>query len=378
MKYFVIAGEASGDLHAAHLIEALRKQDPNADFMGLGGDRMEAAGCRLYRDYRKMAFMGWVAVLRHLTTIRENFRLAEEALLNEQPEVLILVDYPGFNLRMAQFVRRHLPAMRIYYYIPPKVWAWKRWRIHRLMRLTDGVYSILPFEPEYYRQRGYTCTYVGNPTLNVVRAWQVANGELVRSTKTIAVLPGSRRSEVSHCLPKMLAAARRVEGMSIVVAAAPGIDDAFYQPYLRSNETLVRDTYRLLATATVAVVNSGTATLEAALLGCPQMAVYHIACPHLAGLIWKAVFVIRHFTLVNILADKRDPKGEPMEVIREWIAYLFTEENIECELRHLLTDEAYKKNMLTEYEHIRSLLGDSDAASTTASFILKRNSETGN
>lgn len=372
MRYFVIAGEASGDLHAAHLVDALRKQDPHAEFMGLGGDHMAAAGCHLYRDYRKMAFMGVAAVISNLPAIRENFRITKEALLNERPDALILVDYPSFNLRIAQFVRRHLPATRIYYYIPPKVWAWKRWRIHRLMHLSDAVYSILPFEVEYYRKRGYECTYVGNPTMDAVREWQAGNGISVRSQKTIAILPGSRKGEVSHCLVKMLEAARRIEGMSIEVAAAPGLDDSFYKPYLLPNETLVRDTYRLLSTATVAIVNSGTATLEAALLGCPQLSVYHIACPHLIGLVWKIMFTIRHFTLVNILADKRDEKGDSLDVICELMAYHFTVENVETELRHLLTDDAYKNNMLAEYEHIRSLLGNNEAATTVASMILSK------
>ncbi|MCQ2347214.1 MAG: lipid-A-disaccharide synthase [Paludibacteraceae bacterium] len=371
MKYFVIAGEASGDLHAAHLLGALQQCDPQAIFIGLGGDRMAAAGCRLLRHYRQMAFMGIVAVLRNLNLVSENFRIAKQALLDEQPDVLVLVDYPSFNLRMAAFARRHLPAIRIVYYIPPKAWAWKRWRVHRIAQLSDAVLGIFPFEPAFYRQYGYACQYVGNPTMDAVREWKKAHPQIERTPRQIAILPGSRQSEIAHCLQKMLTAARRIEGAHIVVAAAPSIDDAYYRPFLLKGETLTRDTYSLLASSEVALVNSGTATLEAALLDCPQAAVYHIACPHLAALIWKAIFTIRHFTLVNILADKRDTKGQHIEVIRELIAHLFTIPNMEAELNHLLSDTAYQQNMLAEYEHIRSILGNQPAAESAADAIMR-------
>ena len=230
-KYFLIAGEASGDLHAAALIEQLQLQDSQARIAGLGGDRMAAAGCRLYQDYRHMAFMGFAAVLRNLDAVRRNFRIAEQALLDEQPDALILIDYPSFNLRMAAFCRRHLPQTKIYYYIPPKVWAWKRWRVHRIARLCDAVLGIFPFEQAFYAKYGYQCTYVGNPTAERLRPILAeAKKSPVSSEKSyIAVLPGSRPSEVTHCLPRMLEAARRFPEYRIVVTAAPGLENGFYE-----------------------------------------------------------------------------------------------------------------------------------------------------
>ena len=369
-KYFLIAGEASGDLHAAALIEQLQLQDSQARIAGLGGDRMAAAGCRLYQDYRHMAFMGFAAVLRNLDAVRRNFRIAEQALLDEQPDALILIDYPSFNLRMAAFCRRHLPKTKIYYYIPPKVWAWKRWRVHRIARLCDAVLGIFPFEPAFYAKYGYQCTYVGNPTAERLQPIisQARKSPIPSEKSYIAVLPGSRPSEVTNCLPRMLEAARRFPEYRIVVTAAPGLENAFYAPYMQEGETLSRDTYTCVQGAKAAIVNSGTATLETALLGCPQVAVYHLACSGFIGLIrpfaQRWVFSIPYFTLVNILGGK--------EVIRELVANDFTADKVAAELQRLLTDEPYTKNMLADYEHIHSVLGDSCASRAAARIIAQR------
>jgi len=356
-------------LHAAALIQQLRLRDHKAQFIGLGGDQMAAAGCRLYRDYSHMAFMGFAAVLENWRNVRENFRIARTALLEEQPDVLILVDYPSFNLQMAKFCRRHLPQTKIVYYIPPKVWAWKKWRIHPVSRLCDQVLGIFPFEPAFYAKYGYRCTYVGHPTVERIQntEYRIQNTEYRVQTdnpSVIAILPGSRPSEISHCLPTMLAAARQFANYSVVVCAAPGIEDAFYKPYLREGEQLTRDTYPILRQATAAIVNSGTATLEAALLGCPQVAVYHLACSGFLRLIrWAQplFFSIPYFTPVNIIAGK--------EVIRECLANDFTQEKIAAELRRLLEDEAYKKEMLASYQHLTSLLGSQSASSSAAEII---------
>lgn len=368
MKYFIIAGEASGDMHASALIRALRAEDPEAVFAGLGGDKMEAEGCRLYVNYREMAYMGYVAVLKNLGKIRRNFQKAFAALEAEQPDVLILIDYPSFNLKVADWCKQHLPRTKIAYYIPPKAWAWKKWRVHHIARVSDEVLGIFPFEPDFYAQYGYPCTYVGNPTVDAVREWKVKGEKLkVKGERSpiIALLPGSRPSEVKNCLPRMLEAARRVagtEGLQIAVAGAPGLCDDFYTPLLRSDETLTRDTYDLLTRAKVAVVNSGTATLEAALMGCPEVAVYHVAFPHIMGLLRPVMFRTPWFTLVNIIARKT--------VIQELLAYLFTADNVAAELHRLLTDEAYKKDMLASYEHIRTVLGDTPAATGAARRIV--------
>ncbi len=372
-KYFLIAGEASGDLHAASLIEQIRRRDPQAQFAGLGGDRMAAAECRLYRDYSHMAFMAIAAVLRHWRDVRDNFRIAHEALLHEQPDVLILIDYPSFNLRMAAFCRKHLPDTRIVYYIPPKVWAWKRRRIHRIARLCDEVLGIFPFEPAFYAKYGYRCTYVGNPTAEGIERFaqrektdSLKDKRLLRS-KTIVLLPGSRPSEISNCLPRMLDAARQFQAYHLTVCAAPGIEDAFYTPYLHAGETLTRDTYATVQGASAAIVNSGTATLETALLGCPQVAVYHLALSWFFALIrWAQpwVFSIKHFTLVNIIAGK--------EVIKELVANDFKTEPVAAELQRLLNDEAYKKEMLANYKHLSDSLGTQPASATAADIITSK------
>ena len=351
-KYFLIAGESSGDGHAATLMAKIQQREPDAVFVGFGGDKMQQAGCRIIRHLRHMAFMGFVAVISHWKEVRENFRMAHKALLSEQPDVLILIDYPSFNLRMAKFCKLHLPNTKIYYYIPPKVWAWKRRRIHKIARLCDEVWAIFPFEPAFYARYGYTCRYVGNPTAEMVENFIQSNKKKVQRDRIIALLPGSRTSEISHCLPKMLEAARRFSDYSLIVCAAPNISDDFYASYMHEGETLTRETYATIRQASAAIVNSGTATLETALLGCPQVAVYHLAYPRIVGFIrsWvqPILFSIKHFTLVNIISEK--------EVIKEYIANEFTVDNISAELQRLLTDETYKKEMLANYEHLHILL----------------------
>ena len=315
-----------------------------------------------------MAFMGIAAVVRHWRDVKDNFRIAREALLSEQPDTLVLIDYPSFNLRMAAFCRKHLPKTRIIYYIPPKVWAWKKRRVHRIARLCDEVLGIFPFEPAFYAKYGYRCTYVGNPTAEEIERFvqnrKTANAQ---SRETIALLPGSRPSEISNSLPRMMDAARRFPDYHLVVCAAPGIEDAFYTPYLRAGETLTRDTYATVQQASAAVVNSGTATLETALFSCPQVAVYHLAHSWFFALIrWAQPFVfsIRYFTLVNIIAGK--------DVIKEYLANDFTADNVAAELQRLLTDEVYKKEMLASYNHLSQSLGALPASATAADIITSK------
>lgn len=373
-KYFLIAGEASGDTHAARLMTAIRKRDAQAVFVGLGGDCMAAAGCRLYQDFRSMAFMGIAAVLRNHRQVRENFRIASEALRSEQPDALILIDYPSFNLRIAAFVRKVLPATKIYYYIPPKAWAWKRWRVHEIARLSDEVLGIFPFEPDFYARFGYRCTYVGHPTVEEIQqrsdltAQRSYSAAVLQSEgrSFIALLPGSRLSEVTHCLPVMLDAARRMPAYRIIVTAANGIDDEVYTRLLHEGETLTRDTYAAIRNASFAIVNSGTATLETALLGCPQVAVYYLACSRLIGLIRGFVqpllFSIPYFTPVNILL-KRD-------AVHELLANDFTANNIHAALQDL-----EREGTAAECERVRqellTRLGTQSASENAAKIIVK-------
>ena len=358
MKYFLIAGEASGDLHTANLMVALREKDPQALFVGLGGDKMRAQGCQIYVDYREMAYMGFVAVFQNLGKIKRNFQIAKHALLQEHPDVLVLIDYPSFNLKMAKYCKEHLPATKIIYYIPPKIWAWKEWRVHQIARYCDEILGIFPFEPAFYAKYGYKCQYVGNPCADAIRSWRILGDEAIsrEGKDIIAILPGSRKSEISKCLPTMLAAARIVSGdkYRIMVTAAPGVDDAFYAPYLQDEE-LTRDTYTLLGKAYAAVVNSGTATLETALIGCPQTAVYHVeGSKYLEWLLKPIMFKIKYFTLVNIISER--------EVIQELVASRFTQKNVEQELGRLVADEAYRAKMKADYEAIWQILGEKSAA----------------
>lgn len=362
MKFFLISGEASGDLHAANLIRALRLQDTQSSFVGLGGDKMRAEGCDIRVDYRDMAYMGVVAVLQNLDKVKRNFRIAKQTLLQERPDVLILIDYPSFNLKMAKFCKKHLPHTKVVYYIPPKIWAWKKWRVHSIAKYCDEILGIFPFEPDFYAKYGYRCHYVGNPTADCIRAFQLATNN--SQLPTIALLPGSRRSEISHCLPTMLQAARQVakDQYSIVVAAAPGIEDSFYDSFLLSSEMLTRDTYSLVASAQAAVVNSGTATLETALIGCPQTAVYYVAgSKYLEKFLRPIMFSIPHFTLVNIIPNQ--------EIIQELIASRFTVDNVAAELNRLLHDESYRQTMLTNYQHLWHILGSQSAAKNAAKII---------
>lgn len=362
MKFFLISGEASGDLHAANLIRALRLQDTQSSFVGLGGDKMRAEGCDIRVDYRDMAYMGVVAVLQNLDKVKRNFRIAKQTLLQERPDVLILIDYPSFNLKMAKFCKKHLPHTKVVYYIPPKIWAWKKWRVHSIAKYCDEILGIFPFEPDFYAKYGYRCHYVGNPTADCIRAFQLATNN--SQLPTIALLPGSRRSEISHCLPTMLQAARQVakDQYSIVVAAAPGIEDSFYDSFLLSSEMLTRDTYSLVASAQAAVVNSGTATLETALIGCPQTAVYHVAgSKYLEKFLRPIMFSIPHFTLVNIIPNQ--------EIIQELIASRFTVDNVAAELNRLLHDESYRQTMLTNYHQLWHILGSQSAADNAAKII---------
>ena len=364
--YFLIAGEASGDLHAAALVTQIRLCDSGARCAGLGGDKMAAAGCYLYRHIRHMAFMGFAAVLANLGEVRRNFSIAEQALTEEQPDALILIDYPSFNLQMAKFCRKHLPDTKIIYYIPPKVWAWKRRRVHSIARLCDEVLGIFPFEPPFYAKYGYQCTYVGNPTAEEISKgeWLKVKGE---RDQLIALLPGSRRTEIVSSLPRMLEAAHAFPDYRIVVTAAPGVEEEFYAPYLKQGETLTRETYATVRSARAAIVNSGTATLETALLRCPQVVVYHARPAWLIRLIrWAQplLFTVRWFTLVNIILDK--------EVIKECIANDFTVEKVRTELGRLLTDEAYRKEMLAAYEHLSTILGASAASAKAADIITSK------
>lgn len=372
MKYYLIAGEASGDLHASNLMAALKRTDPDARFRFLGGDLMKAQGGELVKHYREMAFMGFIPVLMNLRTILRNMRTCEEDIRHYRPDVVILVDYPGFNLKIAQFVKEqlHLP---VYYYISPKIWAWKKYRIKDIRRYVDKMLCILPFETGFYQSQQYEVTYVGNPSVDAIANREMAGEtfeEFIRANQLsnkpiIALLAGSRRQEIKDNLPTMLQAASHYPDYQVVIAGAPGIEPAYYNQYTGTYPVPVvfGQTYRLLQQSRAALVTSGTATLETALLRVPQAVCYKMAAKHATYFIFKHFFHISYISLVNLIANR--------EVVKELFSVHFSLENIRKELGELLDNPVYRDEMLRGYDTLITLLGKPGASLRAAQIIYK-------
>ncbi len=367
MRYFIIAGEASGDLHASNLMRELRKVDKEAEFCFLGGDLMQAQGGRLIKHYRQMAFMGIVAVLKNARTVLRNLSDCKKAIVDFKPDVLILVDYPSFNLRIARFVKENLNA-KIYYYISPKIWAWKEFRIKEIKRYVDKMFTIFPFETAFYARHDYRVDYVGNPTVDSVctrpNQQQTFTDFCVENNlpqkPIIAILAGSRKQEILGCLPRMIEAGLRFPDHQVIIAGAPGIDAELYRHILNEKPVSVvfGKTYELLQQAQAAVVNSGTATLETALVGTPEVVVYHVPCGRLGYLVKEIVVRTKFVSLVNIVAEK--------QVVKELLAHLFTVDNIVAELGNILNDKDYREAMLNNFSEIKKTLGEPGAAERAA------------
>ncbi len=381
MKYYLIAGEASGDLHASHLIKALRAEDPQAQCRCVGGEQMQRAGGTLVRHYRELAFMGFVPVLLHLPTILRALSQCKADIRRWQPDAVVLVDYPGFNLRIARFVRQHTD-IPVYYYIAPKLWAWKEYRIKNIRRDVDELFSILPFEVDFFEgKHHYPIHYVGNPTAQEVAEFQRAGQEnrtrcpeknfslpsaLGDARLVIALLAGSRRQEIKDNLPAMLqATAHLADRYDIVVAGAPGIEPSFYDGFLRTSAArLVRDkTYALLSTATAALVTSGTATLETALFHVPQVVCYRTPLPRLVGFLRRRFLHVPFVSLVNLIAGR--------EVVPELVAESFSVDNIRDSLEAILPGGSARDTMLQGYCDVQRALGDRCAPTTAASLIVQ-------
>lgn len=380
MRYFLIAGEASGDLHAAHLIRALKARDADAEFRGVGGDLMAAEGMELMRHYRDLAYMGFVDVALHLPAILKAMRSCRSAIASYRPDCLILVDYPGFNLKIAKWVRER-SICPIYYYIAPKIWAWKEGRIRALRRDIDHILSILPFEVDYFRDRhDYVVDYVGNPSYDEIEMFRVSYGETRSEFCTrrgwgdrreiIAVLPGSRRAEIADNLPRMLAAAAQVADSDrhrVVVAGAPGIADEIYARYLPPpaagiSVDVVRDeTYALLSHAAAALVTSGTATLETALFGVPQVVCYNLRGGAFTRFLRPYFLKCPYISLVNLIADR--------EVVPELIADHTRPVHIAAHLAPLLSDSEARRAQLDGYARMRARLGTTGAPNHAAERI---------
>ncbi len=369
MKYFIIAGEASGDLHASNLMAALKRHDADAQFCFLGGDLMAAQGGTLVRHYRDMAFMGIINVVLNLRKVLRNLADCKRAIARFCPDVVILVDYPSFNLRIAKYVKRHTQTP-VYYYISPKLWAWKTYRIKAIKRYIDRMYTIFPFETEFYAQFGYTVEYVGNPTVDAVAHFgattptdQFRAEHNLGAQPIVAVLPGSRRQEIVTTLSRVMPLAAHYPDFQFVMAAAPDADLRLFAPYLSDNVAVVKNcTYALLANAFAAVVNSGTATLETALFRVPQVVVYYVWGGRMASLLKKVLIKTRFISLVNLVAEK--------EAVREFVAHDFTPANVDGELARLLGDADYRAHIVADYDLLAQRLGGAGAAENAATKML--------
>ena len=370
MKYYLIVGEASGDLHASNLMRALKEQDAQADFRFFGGDLMSAVGGTRVKHYKELAYMGFIPVLLHLRTIFKNMDKCKEDIVQWKPDVVILVDYPCFNLKIAEFVKKHTD-IPVYYYISPKIWAWKEYRIKNIKRDVDELFSILPFEVDFFKGHQYPIHYVGNPCVDAVDAFQKAHSETFETfvadnsldeKPIIALLAGSRKQEIKDNLPDMLEAAKPFVGeYQLVLAGAPSIDPAYYQQYIGTDvpvRIVFGQTYQLLAHAKAALVTSGTATLETALFRVPQVVCYYLAMGKVVSFLRRHILKVKYISLVNLVADK--------EVVRELVADTMTVSNVRSELDALLNDEAYRNKMLQEYDRMIKILGPAGASRQAA------------
>ena len=372
MKYYLIAGEASGDLHASRLMAALKSTDGDAHFRFFGGDRMAAVGGQPVKHYRDMAYMGFVPVLLHLRTIFRNMALCKHDIQQWHPDVVILVDYPGFNLGIAKYVhsRLHLP---VYYYISPKIWAWKEYRIKNIRRDVDELFSILPFEVPFFEEKHhFPIHYVGNPTADEVRAFvdsykedeaAFTNRHSLDAKPMIAILAGSRKQEIKDNLPAMIEATKSYGDYQAVVAGAPGIDADFYATFIGGTgvHVVFDDTYALLRHSRAALVTSGTATLETALFRVPQVVCYETPLHKLIAFLRRHLLKVKYISLVNLIADD--------EVVKELVADSFSVENIRKELGLLLTDGTARQQMLSRYDDVAKALGDNVAPVNAASIM---------
>lgn len=371
MKYFLIAGEPSGDMHAAKLMSEIKNADIDAKFEFLGGDLMQQQGGYMHLHYKKMAFMGIGAVLANIRTIKKNFSICQNALLNFNPHVLILVDYPGFNLRMAKFAKQH--HIKTAYYISPKIWAWKTKRVYKIKAFVDQMFTIFPFETAFYQKFNYKVNYVGNPVYDSIinelsqkhnhEAFCLKN-KLSTQKPIVALLAGSRNEEISLLLPSMIKQAKYFPNYQFVIAGAPGQNDHFYQKFTNNELPVIFDqTYALLRSSKAALVTSGTATLETALLKIPQVVVYKMAMGWILEKNRKFILKTDYFSLVNLVAEK--------EVVSELFQSQVNEKLLKIELEKILNNDEYRLTMLTEYEIIAKKLHSEGAARKTGKAIIK-------
>ena len=374
MKYYLIVGEASGDLHASRLMRSLKKYDELAEFRFFGGDLMAAEGGTRVKHYKELAYMGFVPVLLHLGTIFLNMKRCKEDIVAWKPDVVILVDYPGFNLNIAKFLKKNT-LIPVYYYISPKIWAWKEWRIKSIKRDVSEMFSILPFEVPFYEQKHkYPVHYVGNPTAQEVAEFRAGyhqtyeefcrENNLDSRKPIIALLAGSRLQEIKDNLPAMIEVAERFEDYQMVLAGAPSIEDEYYDKFLEGTPVRVvkNKTYQLLSHTTAALVTSGTATLETALFNVPQVVCYETPLPKLIRFAFNHVLKVDYISLVNLVANK--------EVVPEMFADKFTIDGIANELYKIMPGQPARERMLAGYQEVLRELGSKVAPDEAASIMV--------
>ena len=367
MRYYLIVGEASGDLHASELMKQLAAIDPEATFRFFGGDLMQAQGGECVMHYRRLAYMGFVPVLLHLPTILRNMRRCKRDIEQWHPHVVILIDYPGFNLSIAKYVKAHT-SIPVYYYISPKIWAWKEYRIQAIKRDVSHLFSILPFEVPFFEQKHhYPIHYVGNPTADEVALFRQSQHDALCFRKpVIALLAGSRRQEIKDNLPAMIQAVLPfLNEYDAVVAGAPSIEPAYYRRFVKQYPVKVvfGQTYPLLEQAQAAVVTSGTATLETALFGVPQVVCYKTPLPKLIAFLRRRLLKVKYISLVNLIADA--------EVVKELVADTFSVENIKDELQRILPKGEGREIMLQGYKTVQNRLGDVGAPQRAARLMVQ-------
>lgn len=377
MKYFLIAGEASGDLHASQLIASLKRGDKNADFRFLGGDLMaQNANTAPIVHYRDMAFMGFTDVIKHLPQILQFMKTAKNAIMSYKPDALILIDYPSFNLKIAKFAKSlNIP---VYYYISPKVWAWKEYRVKSIKKYVTKLFSILPFEPKFFKKHNYEVQYVGNPSVEEIhdtltdaptRACFLKSFNIDPEKEIIALLPGSRRSEISNNLPEMLKATHSFPEYNVIIAGAPGIEEQFYSHVIKTEgsydipKVIFDRTFELVKHSRAALVTSGTATLETAIVGTPQIVCYRGNASKLLYAMFEIFLKVKYISLPNLIAEST--------VVPELILYHCTKANIVDKLGPILAHSPKRDAIIEGYSLVKKELGNNKCAETTAGEIIK-------
>ena len=366
MKFYIIAGEASGDLHASNLMRELKKSDASATFRCWGGDLMKAQGGELVKHYKELAFMGFTEVILNLRTILKNIELCKKDILEHKPDVLILVDYPGFNLRIAEFAKKN--GIKVFYYISPQVWAWKQSRVQHIKKYVDRMFVILPFEKEFYKKFGYEVDFVGHPLLDAIQLRKnktpLSLGEGIggEAKPIVAILPGSRKQEIEKMLPVMCRMVPLFPDHQFVIAGISSHEKDFYSKLMGNTDAkiLFGKTYDLLERSHAALVTSGTATLETALFGVPEVVCYKGGS--ISFQIAKMLVNVDYISLVNLIMEK--------EVVRELIQNEFSENNLRKETNKLLNDRSYRDNMISELEELKEKLGGAGASEKAARLML--------